>query len=184
MCYFYCSACISPHSCFWLCLPCIMNYQLCMTHGLTTANRHDHAWSDKWAQNISTLSRQMSLMRLWCDHQDLGWRGHLYETKGTWKNSPTCCTLLNVGFMIVLRRAGWYVLIWARKAVPTNLQLSSFQTSQLFRTKPEKLFQCISALPMLFSKTMLWSCMVGLIQLQTSTRVICFQGHGPRWCQG
>ena len=59
------------------------------------------------------------------------------------KNSPTCCALLNVGFMIVLRRAGWYVLIWARKAVPTNLQLSSFQTSQLLEQNLKNYFSVL-----------------------------------------
>ena len=68
------------------------------------------------------------------------------------KNYPTCFALLDVGFMIVLRRADRYVLIWARSAVPTNLQLSSFSNIAAFRTKPEKLLQCNSALPMLFSK--------------------------------
>ena len=114
-----------------------------MTHDLATANRHDHAWTDKWAQNISTLSRPMSLMRLRGEHRQHGRTGHLYETKGTWKNSPTCCALLNVGFMIVLRRAGWYVLIWARRAVPTNLQLSSFQTSQLLEQNLKNYFSVL-----------------------------------------
>ena len=104
-------------SVLWPSLTFIMNYQLCMTHYLATANHHDHAWTGKWAPNISTLSRQMSLMRLWCDHQDLGWRGHLYETKGTWKNSPTCCALLNVGFMAILRRTDCFILIWTCNAV-------------------------------------------------------------------
>ena len=59
------------------------------------------------------------------------------------KNSPTCCALLNVGFMIVLRRVGWYVLIWARRAVPTNLQLSSFQTSQLLEQNLKNYFSAL-----------------------------------------
>ena len=138
-----------------------------MPHDLATVNRHDHAWADKWAQNISTLSRPMSLMRLCGEHPHLRSEGHLYGTKGTWKNYPTCFALLDVGFMIVLRRADRYVLIWARSAVPTNLQLSSFSNIAAFRTKPEKLLQCNSALPMLFSKRCLWSCMVGLTQLTT-----------------
>ena len=72
-----------------------------------------------------------------------GRRSHLYETKGTWKNYPTCFALLNVGFMIVLRRAGRYVLIWARRAVPTNLQLSSFQTLQLLEQNLKNYFSAI-----------------------------------------
>ena len=99
----------------------------------------------RWASRCPSCGCEMSI-------DNHGRRGHLYETKGTWKNYPTCFALLNVGFMIVLRRAGRYVLIWARSAVPTNLQLSSFSNIAAFRTKPEKLLQCISALPMLFSK--------------------------------
>ena len=116
MCYFYCNACISPHSCFWSCSPCIMNYQLCMTHGLTTVNRHDHAWTDKWAPNISTLSRQMSLMRPWYAHRQGDRRGNLYGTEGTWINYPTCFPLLNVGFMTSLRRTDCFILIWTCNA--------------------------------------------------------------------
>ena len=59
------------------------------------------------------------------------------------KNSPTGCALLNVGFMVVLRRAGWYVLIWARRVVPTNLQLSSFQTSQLLEQNLKHYFSVL-----------------------------------------
>ena len=99
----YCGACISFSIAVSPCLPCIMNYQLCMTHDLATANHHDHAWTAKWAQNIFTLSMPMSPMRLRYDNRQHGRRGHLYETKGTWKNYPTCFALLDVGFMIVLR---------------------------------------------------------------------------------
>ena len=84
-CYYSCDLHISSPLLSCRCLPWILDYPLCMTHDFATAHLHDFAWTDKWAQNISTLSRQMFLMRLWCDHQDLGWRGHLYETKGTWK---------------------------------------------------------------------------------------------------
>ena len=136
MCYFYCSACISPHSCFWLCLPCIMNYQLCMAHGLTTANRHDHAWTDKWAPNISTLSRQMSLMRLRGERRQHGRTRPLYETKGAWKNSPTCYALLNVGFMAILRRTHIYILIWACNPASPNSQTVIFQNCSSSKTKP------------------------------------------------
>ena len=115
----------------WLSLPCIMNYPLCMTHDFATANHHDHAWTAKWAQNICTLSKPMSLMRLRYDLRQHGRRGHLYGTKGTWKNYPTCFALLDVGFMIVFRRADRYVLIWAVSAVLTEPVDCHFQTSLL-----------------------------------------------------
>ena len=122
----------------WPCLPCIMNYQLCMTHDLATVNRHDHAWADKWAQHISTLSRQMSLMRLRGERRQHGRTGHLYETKGAWKNSPTCCTLLNVGFMIILKRTDRSVLIWACSAVLTERYSCHVQIIAVFKQNLNK----------------------------------------------
>ena len=135
MCYFCCSACISPHSCFWPCSPCIMNYQLYMTHGLTTVNRHDHAWTDKWAPNIAKLSRQMSLMRLRGERRQHGRTRPLYETKGAWKNSPTRYALLNVGFMAILRREHIYILIWACNPASPNSYTVIFQNCSSSKTK-------------------------------------------------
>ena len=85
VCYYSCDLCISSPLLPWLCLPCITNYPLCMTHDLATANHHDHAWTAKWAQNICTLSMPMSPMRLRYHNRQHGRRGYLYETKGTWK---------------------------------------------------------------------------------------------------
>ena len=73
----------------------------------------------------------MSLMRLRYDHRQHGRRGHLYGTNGTWKNYPTWCALLDVGFMIILRRTGWFILIWAFGAGSRNLTTVIFQISQL-----------------------------------------------------
>ena len=91
----------------WLSLPCIMNYLLCMTHDFTTANHYDHAWTAKWAQNICKLSMLMFPMQLRSDRRQHGTRGRLYATKVKWKNYLACFPLLDVGLMIVLRRAGW-----------------------------------------------------------------------------
>ena len=52
ICYYSCDLYISSPLLTWRCLPCIMNYPLCMTHDLATANHHDHAWTEKWAQKI------------------------------------------------------------------------------------------------------------------------------------
>ena len=173
---------MSSPSVLWPCLPCIMNYQLCMTHDLATANRHDHAWTDKWAPNISTLSRQMSLMRLRGERRQHGRTGHLYGTKGTWKNYPTCFALLDVGIMTILRRTDNYILIWPGNPVSLNSITVIFQNCPSSQTK---LLRSLAFAAMLFFETMLlWSFMVGLIQLPNSTRVICFQGHGPCGCQG
>ena len=112
-----------------------MNYQLCMTHDLTTANRHDHAWTDKWAQNISTLSRPMSLIRLCDEHWQSRSEGHLYGTKGTWKNYPTCFALLDVGIMTILRRTDNYILIWPRNPVSLNSITVIFQNCPSSQTE-------------------------------------------------
>ena len=131
LCWFWCNARIFSPSVPWPSLTSIMNYPLCMTHDLATAYHYDHAWTAKWAQNICTLSMLMSPMRLRNDNRQHGRRGHLYETKGAWKKYPSCFALLDVGFMIVLRRTDRCVLIWACSAVLTNQQLSSFRTLQL-----------------------------------------------------
>ena len=116
----------------WPCLPCIMNYILCMTHDLTTAIimiMHELLnglkTSVHWACQCPTCGCVTTI-----DNTVEGVTSS-YGTVGTWKNYPTCFALLDVGVMIVLRRANRYVLIWACSAELTNLQLSSFQTSQL-----------------------------------------------------
>ena len=88
-------------------LTSIMNYPLCMAHDLATVNRHDHAWTETWAQNICTLRKPLSLMRPWYAHRQGARRGHLCATKVKWKNYLACFPLLDMGLMIVLRRAGW-----------------------------------------------------------------------------
>ena len=67
-----CDLCISSPLLTWWCLPCIMNYPLCMTHDLATVNHHDHAWTENWAHNICKLSMPMSLMRLRHDRRHQG----------------------------------------------------------------------------------------------------------------
>ena len=42
-------------------LTSIMNYPLCMSHDLATVNRHDHAWTETWAQtSVRCASRYLS----------------------------------------------------------------------------------------------------------------------------
>ena len=49
-------SCTSNHS-----LTSIMNYALCIAHDLTTMNRHDHAWTETWAQtSVRCASRYLS----------------------------------------------------------------------------------------------------------------------------
>ena len=117
----YCPDCVLPY---------IFDYMPCLAHDIATAHPHDYAWTAKWAQNICTLSMPMSLMRLRYDDRQHGRRVHLYGTNGTWKNYPTWCTLLGVGFMIILRRVGGFVLIWACSAVLTEPTTAFFQMSQ------------------------------------------------------
>jgi len=119
--------CISSPLLLWPSLTSIMNQQICMTHDLATAYRHDHAWTDEWTQNTSMLSRQMSLARLRGERRQHGRTGRLYGTWGAWKNSSTCYALLNVGSIAILRRTHVYVLIWSCNPALPNSQTVIFQ---------------------------------------------------------
>ena len=133
----------------WLYLRSTMNYPLCMIHDLATANRHDHAWTETWAQNICMLRKPLSLMRPWYTHQRGARRGSLYATKVEWKIYLTCFALLDMSSMIVLMWADRYVLIWAFSAVLTEPVGLPFSNIAAFRPKPEKpdkLLQCNLAL--------------------------------------
>ena len=59
-----------------------------------------------------------------------------------------------------------------------------FKLSPAPKRNPQKQERSFVLLPCCSSKRCLLSCMVGLIQLPNSTRVICFQGYGPCGCQG
>ena len=85
ICCYLSDLCIASPLVLWPSLTSIMKHQICMTHDLATAYRHDHAWTDEWTQNVSTLSRQMSLMRLRGERRQHGWTGHLYGMWGAWK---------------------------------------------------------------------------------------------------
>ena len=122
----------------WTCLTSIMNYPLCMTHDLATANRHDHAWTENWAQNICTLCTSLSPMRPWYAHRQDDRRGHLYGTEGTWINCPTCFPLLNVGFMTILRRTDCFILIWTCIAVLADHRQRSFSKLSWLQNKTHK----------------------------------------------
>ena len=112
---------------------------------------HD-PWLYHFKSSWSCMNCKMSSKYLCTEHADVphaaaiwqsnhGRRSHLYETKGTWKNYPTCFALLDVGFMSVLKRADRYVLIWAVSAVLTEPVDCHFQTS-LLQNKTWKLLQC------------------------------------------
>ena len=85
ICCYLSGLCISSPLLTWRTLTSIMNYPLCMTHDLATANRHDHAWTETWAQNICKLSMPMFPMQLRCDGRQHDRRGRLYATKVKWK---------------------------------------------------------------------------------------------------
>ena len=127
VCWFWCNARIFSPSVLWASLTSIMNYPLCMTHDLTTVNRHDHAWTDNWAQNICKLSKLLTLRRLWYGLWQRGYRDHLYVTNGAWINYPASCALLDVGFIFILRRTVIFILIWACTAVLSNITTVIFQ---------------------------------------------------------
>ena len=119
--------CVSSPLLLRPCFLCIMNYLLCMTHGLATAHLHDCAWTAIWAENICTSEHDNVPMELRCDGRQHGRRGGLYTTKVKWKIYQTSCTLLDVGFVFTLRRTDIFILIWACTAVLPNITTVIFQ---------------------------------------------------------
>ena len=133
VCWFWCNAHIFSPSLLWASLTSIMNYPLCMTHNLATVNRYDHAWTDNWAQNICKLSMLMFPIQLRCDGRQHDRRGRLYATKVKWKFFLTCFALLDVGFVLILRRMDNYILIRAFSAVSPNSITVIFQNVQALK---------------------------------------------------
>ena len=134
--YMYCCSCdlyISSPLLTWWWLLCIMNYPLCMTHDLATANHHDHAWTENWAHDICKLSMPISTVRLLSNPREHRQRGRLYRMPGTCKNYPPQHALLNVGFMTILRRTDIFILIWACTAVLPNVTTVIFQIIQALK---------------------------------------------------
>jgi hypothetical protein len=107
--------------------------------------------------------------------------GHIVRKK----NYPTACALLDVGFMIILKRTDRSVLIWACSAVLTERYNCHFQISQFANKTWTKLQRSLAfATPCCFSKRCLWSFMVCLIQHTKPSKVVYLTGHGPCGCQG
>ena len=120
--------------------------------------------------------------KLWYAHSQHGWSDHLYGTKGTWKNYPTCFALLDVGVMTILRRTDNYILIWPRNPVSLNSITVIFQNCPSSQTK---LLRSLAFAAMLFFETMpLWSCMVGLIQLPNFYEGDLLSGLWTLWVSG
>ena len=156
-----------------------------MPHDLATANRHDHAWTENWAPNIWMLCMTLSPMRPRNAQRQSDRKDQLYETKGAWKNSPTCYALLNGGFMAILRRTDCFILIWTCNAVLAVSHHCHFsKLPPIQKQNPQKQERSFVLPPCCARKRCLLSCMVGLIQLPNSTRMIWFQGYGPCGCQG
>ena len=66
---------------------------------------------------------------------------HLYGTKGTWINCPTCFPVLNVGFMTSLRRTDCFILIWtgnAALAVSRHCHFSKLSRLQIETDKKQE----------------------------------------------
>ena len=127
----------------------------------------------------------MSIVRLLSNPRKHRQTGHLYRMYGTCKNYPPQHALLNVSFMTILRRTDCFILIWACIAVlADHRQLSLSKLSRLQNETHKNKKRSLALLPCCARKRFLLSCMVGLIQLPNSTRVICFQGYGPCGCQG
>ena len=106
---------------------------LCMPHDLTTANRHDHTRTKNWAQNICTLEHANIPMELRCEGRQHERRDCHYTTKVKWKFYQTCCALLDVGFVFILKKTDIFIPIWACTAVLPNSTTVIFQIIQAFK---------------------------------------------------
>ena len=104
-----------------------------MPHDLTTANRHDHTRTENWAQNICTSEHANIPMELRCEGRQHERRDCLYTTKVKCKIYQTCCALLDVGFVFILKRTDIFILIWACTAVLLNSTTVIFQIIQAFK---------------------------------------------------
>ena len=122
-------------------------YPLCMPHDLTTANRHDHTRTENWAQNICTSEHANIPMELRYEGRQHERRDCLHTTKVKCKIYQTCCALLDVGFVFILKRTDIFILIWACTAVLLNSTTVIFQIIQAFK----KLLYTLSFFAMLLS---------------------------------
>ena len=104
-----------------------------MPHDLTTANRHDHAITKNWAQNICTLEHANIPLELRCEGRQHERRDCYCTTKVKCKIYQTCCALLDVGFVFILKRTSIFILIWACTAVLLNSTTVIFQIIQAFK---------------------------------------------------
>ena len=115
-----------------------MSYPQCMTHDLAAAHPHDFAWSAQCAK------KHLYIGACCCPQEAVlcplrhGWSDQLYGMEGAWKNSPTCCALLNVGLTAILKRTHIYVLIWACNPASPNSTTVIFHNCSSFKTKPTK----------------------------------------------
>ena len=134
MCCYLSDLCTSSPLLTWRSLTSIMNYTLCMSHDLATANHHDHAWTENWAHNICKLSMPMSIVRLLCNPRKHRQTGHLYRIYVTCKNYPPHHALLNVDFMTILRRTDCFILIWTCSPVLPDHRNYHFQNCPSFKT--------------------------------------------------
>ena len=134
-------------------------HPLCMPHDLTTANRHDHTRTENWAQNICTLEHANIPLELRCEGRQHERRDCYCTTKVKCKIYQTCCALLDVGFVFILKRTDIFILIWACTAVLLNSTTVIFQIIQAFK---KNYFTHWAFLPC-YSRTMLrnvclWRC--------------------------
>ena len=127
---------------YWLIWPWCWHYW--PDHVLPSVLNTCRAWPMTWPLHISMIMHEllnklktsvhwsmlMSPIKPRYDHLQHGWSGHLYGTNGTWKNYPTCCALLDVGLMFILRRTDYSILIWACSPVSPILTTVIFQIIQ------------------------------------------------------
>ena len=89
--------------------PFDLHYELFTVHG-PWLSHFESSWSCmNWnmSPKICALRKLFFLIQPWYIHRQSDWRRHPCRMKGKWTNYPTCFALLDVSFMVILRRAGW-----------------------------------------------------------------------------
>ena len=168
----------------WPSLIFIMNYPLCITHYLATANHHDHAWTENWANNNCKLSMPISTVRLLFNPRQHRQRGHFYRMYGTWKNYPPQHALLNVGFMTILRRSDCFILKWTCSAVLAVSRNCHVQIAPASKRNPHKNKNVVLFAAMLYLETMSVELHGRSHPAHNAPRMVYHMDHRPCGCQG
>ena len=137
-------------------------------------------WLSHCKSSWSCMNCKMSSKHLYIEHADVPYAAAKWQSTTWSEESPLRDEryVKKLSNLLCLTRCGFYDCLDVGGSVCPNMSIYCrahgtcwlpFSNIAAVRTKTEKLLQefslCSSALPMLFSKRCLWSCMVGLIQI-------------------